>query len=168
MRSIIIFFLILLSTCPFQVQSAEKGKRNAVEASFYTLNTYNFRVTNSFLPEVGYSRYIGNNVKVGAFYRYFKKNKATHNYYGLRAGFLPVPLFVKDENFNNNWELELSMNYYYEVYKGTSPEGDFQFCQGRFFSHVGVSRKLKNNFYVFSNIYVWNKRDVFIGIRYKF
>lgn len=38
----------------------------------------------------------------------------------------------------------------------------------RIFSRIELSRKVYNNFYLFSNLGIWNNSQIFMGIRYKF
>lgn len=56
---------------------------------------------------------------MGAYYQYYTniyENK--NNLYGFKAGFLPFPLFINNENFKNRREAELNLNYTYHVEKG--------------------------------------------------
>ncbi|WP_346854854.1 hypothetical protein [uncultured Draconibacterium sp.] len=150
-----------------EAQSQNKPKRNAAEVSVYTINTTNFQFAKDFHPEFGYSRYIGNYVKVGAFYRYLKQTN-TYQDYIVKAGFLPLPLFIKNENFNNNWEFDLNFCYKYYVQSGDSENGNWSLKQHKVFAQMGASRKIKNNLYGIASIDFWNENAVFLGIRYKF
>jgi hypothetical protein len=147
----------------------EGKKKNEVEVSFIVLSTSNFALAKSIPPpEFGYSRCLGQYVKVGAFYsRVNYQTGLKLDNYGLKAGFLPLPLFVKNEEFKKLWELELSFNYVYEVSKYEDVNA-IDTNSNRVFARLGISRKIYNNLYGFSNIGIWQKNVVSLGVRYKF
>ena len=160
-------FCIYYGSCYAQIKKVEENKKNEFEISTLVLNTSNFAMAKSITPEFGYSRYMGEYVKIGVFYRRFSYNTgAKFDNYGLKAGFLPLPLFIKNEGFNKLWEAELSFNYVYETVKWDSTS--FTRKTSRVLARLGVSRKVYRNLHAFCNIDVWNENKVCLGVRYKF
>ncbi len=170
MKNTIVFFLLFFAYHPFISKGELKNaNRNAVELSFQVINSGNFKFPDTFIPEFGYSRYFGNYIKMGAYYQYYTniyENK--NNLYGFKAGFLPFPLFINNENFKNRREAELNLNYTYHVEKGDYQGSEIIYKHKRIFSRIELSRKVYNNFYLFSNLGIWNNSQIFMGIRYKF
>lgn len=167
------FFFLFLSFCLksySQYEKPFKNRKNAVEVSAYLTNSVNFKLTKSLIPEFGYSRYLGEYVKVGVFYSKFNyESGIKFNNYGARAGFLPLPLIIKNEKFNNLWEAEFSFNYVYNIQKpenNTNPAPTI--IRHQVFARLGLSRHIYDNFHVFSNIDIWNKEQIYLGLRYKF
>ncbi len=176
MRKIILLLFCCASICTTAYSQNKgnevKNKKNRIEFSVNTIGLQDFTTPGVFIPEFGYSRYFGKYAKAGAYYRRTNyKTGITWNGCGLKAGFLPLPLLVKNEDFINNWELELSLgyNYAHEVtdYKShTSTIKEFYL-----FSRMGVSRRIYRNLYGICNIEIWNQKGtvpVFIGLSYGF
>lgn len=167
-----VLFLFVLSClkCFSQNDGAVKNKKNAVEISAYLTNPVNFKFAEKFNPELGYTRYLGKYVKLGVFYSRFNyKSGIKSDNYGAKAGFLPMPLIIKNEKFNNLWEIEPSFNYMYQKEKPENNASTLSpVIRHRIFARLGISRHIYDNFYVFSNIDIWNREQIYLGLRYKF
>lgn len=147
-----------------------KNRKNAVEVSAYLTNFGHFKFTRYFTPEFGYSRYLGEYFKAGVFFSKFNHVTGVQSYnYMFRAGFLPLPLIIKNEEFNNLWEIDFSFNY---VHKINKPEKNSPFPDNTIHRQVifssGLSRYIYNNFYLFGNFDIRNSGQIYLGLRYKF
>lgn len=149
---------------------ADKAKKkNAIEISFFTLQTSKFAFPNTIIPEYGYSRYLGQYIKLGTFYRHFKYvSQDKVNEFGLKVGFLLLPLIIKDVTITNKWEVELNFNYAYQVVKGQYKGSELITKNHRIFARLGISRKFYKNFHIFTNIDIWNRNLIYMGLRYSF
>lgn len=168
-KKLLYFVFATLIVSSVFAQDTSKTKKNEVEFSVFLMNTTNFHLAKNFIPEFGYTRYLGKYFKTGIFFGHTKYSTGViADNFVLKMAFLPLPLFDKSKKILNHWELEGSMNYLYQIQRGRYINMPIKNYNKKVFIRGGISRKIHKQFYLLSNIGLLNDNSIYIGIRWKF
>ncbi len=187
MKQILTVF-IFLSTMSQLYAQAEDGatlsKKNRIEFTLNTLDMKGFGASSFDVPEVVYSRYMGEYIKWGFYLRRVSYSALSQTYntsptwdgYALSASFLPFPLLVENEQFNKNWELSLGFSYTRGIGILVDRHHSSTFRTFDVSSRIGISRRIYNEIYAVCNIDLWDtwsawsmeRKSIFIGLGFGF
>ncbi len=173
MKKQIVLLLMLLPLGCYVVnaQEAEIKKKNSVELATLVANSthFNFIFNSRFQTKIRYNRYIGKFFKTGVSYNYFKDLGGTKiNEFGMNAGVLILPMLIKNSDITNSIEVEFRIHYALQykkyIYKGM----ENKYYDHSTFARLGIAKRLKNNIFIISDIDIWKRNGIYIGLRYAF